>query len=386
MAIGMYFTRDYISHQLGWRSYGLLRQIMTRPDRPTQLSIKAAEEDDLLDDISVIGIGRSLGTYTNRRFYGSSSFWSALPIAFPWLSRLLPKGHNIEEIKDETLRRCAATQGDARNDLSIVQQHRAENIVNNLESLGIDVEEDFYVDIDQWTLGVSLPSDGPTHRLDDLAREVDIYTRADAQQENLMNTTAIIDNTDALTSWHQIPPVPATPPTPDPGIVRATSLSEITPRPVRRPTEIDAPEFDEDMQAFVAETLNKRPRRKRKDKKLYRITRMTVLPVDSFAWHASSILTSIFILPIDILFLRTLVSWYISATGTSQTAFASRIGVWPLSLRDLTLSKLTWSTIKLISLSYGCELLIRGALWQFSSRMAINYGCSNSTSKLWARS
>lgn len=365
-AIGMYFIRDYLAYQLGWRLFGLLRQTLPRPNRPTKLSIRVAEEDDMLDDISVVGIGRGLGSHTIKRFYGPRTFLSALSVAFPWFGHLSGARHTMEDtkwIKETVLARSADLERTWQPHPNPGEQFRAEYITSNLESLNVDVEEDFYVDVDQWTREIPTYAER-ARRMSEYAAIAD-DSPAHTDDRSLTPNHVLEDNDDIVI-------LPTTPPTPEPGIVRAVSLTEIPPRPVRRPTEITEPEFDEELQASLAARF-RQPRRKDRDGVLYRITRITVFPVDSFAWHASSLLTSIAMLPLDIIFSRTLASWYISTTMDSTAILPRQKTAWTGHMSVSTFSGLTMSTMKIIVLSYGVEVLFRGASWLVCSRTAMNH-------------
>lgn len=152
--IFMYLIRGRIYDEIFWRSYVLLRQVLPRPRNPSGVSIRAAENDEFDESEAITGIGRALGRYTDRRFYGPQSFWPAFGIAFPWVGLFTKTTIDRDSIKQETLTRCAMMEdGREFHDMqrrSLLTQ-RVENIVSNLESLGIDIEEDFYVDIDQWS-------------------------------------------------------------------------------------------------------------------------------------------------------------------------------------------------------------------------------------------
>lgn len=418
---GLYLLRDHLHRQMRWRIYGLLRQTFPRPQRPTKLSIRAKDEDDI-DDASIIGIGRSLGAGTGRRFYGPQSLWAALPVAFPWLSHIMKPDVDKEGIKKETLTRCMMMERseDAHDlTLSYLRDRRAERIVSNLESLGVDTEEDFYVDIEQWTrqidsvemedeeeveVEVVMPLyPGQRYYTDreDSPLATEEYRRPstpEQQQAGIEPTghagaTANGDTVDRQISAEQEETDgeagarsegdrPSThfeeaPATPEPGIRRATSLSTTTPRPIRRPTETNGPDFDDEMEAMLAEARRRETRRKKvksKDNRECRMTRLTTHAIDSLAWHSSAIITSLVMLPIDAMYYRSLASWFISTTGLAGSSSVLAVSDWAGGISSRIPGR--WPYHRMLLLNAGLECLVRGAIWQIGCRVALSYGRS----------
>lgn len=388
----LYFLRDYLHHQIGWRLYGLLRQVMIRPHRPTKTSVQAAEHDDFVDDASIVGIGRSLGTHTDRRFYGTHSFWLGLPIAFPWLSYLTSnrfKKDEIkkDEIKKETLTRCAMMESNEDVYQGLRSVTRARNIVSNLESLGIDVEEDFFVDVDQWARDISFLEEEEVEVIEEIVEEMPLLANGDdtliASNEQQDGDGETRDGDQAEQQQRQVdwttndPPesineqtIPPDPSTPEMGIRRATSLSQTTPRPMRRLTETNGPDFDEDMATMLAEARRERTSKsKRKDTRKFRITRLSVFAADSLAWHASSVITSLLLVQVDALYLRSLAAWFVSVADVTEDRTV-------LSVSDALggSSPFRWPSFKIALLSLGTECLIRGVVWQLGCRSSMYYG------------
>lgn len=394
----LYLLRDHLQRQMGWRIYGLLRQILPRPHHPTELSIQALNDDDFVDDTSIVGIGRSLGPGTDRRYYGPQDFWTVLPVAFPWLSIILRKRANKEEIKNETLMRCAMmehNEGVDRMSRSQQRDRRARNIIGNLESLGVDIEEDFYVDIDQWSLQIDSwaleyeeEDEEAVMRMPSARSwQQEITTREDfliaAQEYRAIphgsiigqrqgqdeEATAGIEGSQPPTNHEEAPA------TPEPGIRRATSLSTTTPRPVRRPTETNGPDFDEEMEALLAEARRETTSRKKakaKDDRQYRITRLTTYAVDSLAWHSSAIITNLVMLPIDAIYYRSLASWFFSVTGSAGGSPVLPVGDWSGGSSHAGTTR--WQYHRMLLLSLGLECLVRGAIWQVGHRVVLSYG------------
>lgn len=385
----LYLLRDYLYYQIGWRAYGLFRQLLIRPGRPTRLSVKMAEEDDFVDDDSIIGIGRKLGTHTERRFYGSQTFRSALVIAFPWSSVLFQRKQNQEEIKKNVLSRCRLA-AEIDDDTDARRPHlrtRAQNIVRNLESLGVDIEHDFYVDVDQWTRQIDHVQDPYIPITEGHSAAVHTHdsrrqSRPDSENPMFFDSEIRLD----------LPP-------PEPGLRRVVSIpqtasplltsplltpaqdepsraqdTEITPRPVRRPTETNMPDPDEEARiewlVSSQRRSNARKKEKKKDRREYRMTRLTVFSAESFAWHASSLITSLILWPIDSLYFTSLSSWYTSMTGERSTA--------PMLARTHVRSSLIGLSMfrqsGMVLLCLGMESVVRGVLWQSASQIALYYG------------
>ncbi|KAK5099397.1 hypothetical protein LTS08_005979 [Lithohypha guttulata] len=390
LAISLYLIHCYLRYEIGWRIFGLLRQVVTRPHRPTRISAQAAEHDDSVDDVSIVGVGRRIGTHTDRRFYGPDNFWSALPIAFPWLSMLFTQRHDKQELKKETLTRCAMIENNEEGFQGHRSVVRARNIISNLESLGVDVEEDFFVDVDQWTRDIdflddsisetSFPGEG-----DETVIYVDGQALIPVPPVSISRPThgdseslVPVDIESPSLPPPPPPPIdgdPSPPPTPEVGIRRAISLSQTTPRPTRRLTETNGLYPDQEIEAMLAEARRKkRSRHKKKDNVQSRMTRLTTFAVDSLAWHASSILTSYLLLPLEKRYLQSLAGWYMSRTGAAMGSLPLLANTGLTSTGLLQISPVKWQRVKMIWLSFGIEFLLRGAIWQGMSQLALYYG------------
>lgn len=400
-SVFLYLVRDWLHFQLRRRLYQLIGQTLIRPVRPTRICVDAADADDMIDATSIFGLGRSMGTHTDRRYLGPQSLWKALPVAFPWLARLLPRPFDKDDIKKETLTRCLMIDDDQARLLPHGRrsQVRAQNIISNLESLNIDIEEDFYVDIDRWTMELGSMTFTDTEReehmerimpsLSEVAadggraveREVQTHDGAEGQAINHVEPQPTIewDSASPLFGDHeQDAPLLLTQPlpsTPEPGIRRATSLTQSTPRPVRRPTETIEPDFDEELAMILAAANRQRAERakqKPKDNRDFRVTRLSVFTADSFAWHTSAVITSLALLPIDAIFYRSLTLWFTSSISAfGLVSNVSLPSIWPEAGRVPWDS---WQPIRMLLLTFGLESIVRGALWQFGSRYAQWYG------------
>lgn len=398
----LYLVCDWLHFQLRRRLYQLIGQTLIRPIRPTKICIDAADADDMIDATSIFGLGRSLGTHTDRRYLGPQSFWKTLPAAFPWLAKLLPSRFDREEIKNETLARCLMIEDDQARLLPHGRrsQVRAQNIISNLESLDIDVEEDFYVVMDRWTMELDSMTLTDLERQEHIERIISSSSEAARDVEQAMGTEGpSYDGAEGWTSADRDEPRPMlegdsdgllflsqevdnslllTQPlstTPEPGIRRATSLTQTTPRPVRRPTETIEPEFDEELAMVLAEAGRQRDekaKQKPKDKREFRVTRLSVFVADSFAWHTSAVITSLAMLPLDTIFYQSLVAWFGSSIAVSSTVPDVVVpSIWCGARR---LRWCSWSVFKTLLLTYGLECIVRGTLWHLASRYAQWYG------------
>ena len=159
------------------------------------------------------------------------------------------------------------------------------------------------------------------------------------------------------------------PPTPTPGISRARSLPLDLPAvPVRRPTELD------ENIGNIAEEL--RPSSPEIDPAgayeliLCRVTYLSLLSADTFAWCASNIATSLLMLPLDLYCTRLLTRSFLSAaTGSSTNARGSMMlhDVWPLSpwlsFREMGIG----GSLKFVSrvfLTFGIQSVLSTVLWR----------------------
>lgn len=483
----IYTVRARIYEEVFWRLYVLLRQVIPHPRNPSKLSIQAAETDEYDESESIIGIGRSLGTYTDRRYYGPQSLWPALQVAFPWLRILNKNRIDRDKIKQETLTRCSMMEDDHDHRDSQSRRNmarRTENVLNNLESLGIDVEEDFFVDVDQWSREIddvrerrawnaarrlhteSTNHEDPDQQPSHAGEHSDIQHRRPPTPPIIENPQNMVENADgSITVEFDIPDhirrqwneevgtghvevlsfptspehegtttvenpalqsttnllqiiqeidalagqttftgditepaieqaqgsagnaapseddhlsTPTTtselgrPLTPEPGIRRATSLShtQTTPRPIRRITETG----DDDVEEYLAEVLAGARRleikKKTKDRRESRITRVSVFASDSLAWHASTMLTSLVLLPVNAVYYRKLTRWFLGMTEGLPTT----LSIFPREEMQLVESGFGWGQGRMVLLSVGIECLMHGLVWSIGCGVTRYYG------------
>ncbi|KIW83087.1 hypothetical protein Z517_02330 [Fonsecaea pedrosoi CBS 271.37] len=185
-----------------------------------------------------------------------------------------------------------------------------------------------------------------------------------------------------------IPPIPSSgsplqrtpsPISPVPGISRAASLPHTTPRPVRRPTVIeqDAPTMGDEM-------LQRRQSQSRDpgntDESLYRVTILSNHPAEAFAHYTTSIIESIVLLPLDILFLRSLARGFLSHQSADQqrATTSSLLGdVWPptsgMRVRDLSMMQ-RWQFWGNWALTIGMQGLVNFVIWGIGARITMRLG------------
>lgn len=167
------------------------------------------------------------------------------------------------------------------------------------------------------------------------------------------------------------------PGSPVPGINRAASLPNTIPRPVRRPTDID-----QDIGPAREELLNTQrpPSRLRDSEGVYRVSILSNHAAETFTNSAASIVESIVLLPLHILFVRSVARDFLSHLAgdqpTSRTAALLR-DVWPLSsgfrVRDLDLpdKALFWGNF---FMTIGMQGLVNFAIWATGTRITLRLG------------
>lgn len=75
------FVRERSQQYLAPRVYAVIRHLITKPDRPDQISIRAAEDEDMIMDATTIpGLGRSIGN--KQRYYGPQTVLDTIRVAF----------------------------------------------------------------------------------------------------------------------------------------------------------------------------------------------------------------------------------------------------------------------------------------------------------------
>ncbi|OCT45923.1 hypothetical protein CLCR_00420 [Cladophialophora carrionii] len=129
---------------------------------------------------------------------------------------------------------------------------------------------------------------------------------------------------------------PTVPPTSVPGISRAPSLRGIAGmRPVRRPTVSDqhVPTFRDEVNRRRQEPDEHSQQDTNFD--TYRVTILSNYAAEAFAYHATSLVESIILLPLDIVFMRSLARNFLARHSNQQMANTAPLmgEIWPLGLR-----------------------------------------------------
>ncbi|EXJ65404.1 hypothetical protein A1O7_01745 [Cladophialophora yegresii CBS 114405] len=173
---------------------------------------------------------------------------------------------------------------------------------------------------------------------------------------------------------------PTIPPTPVPGISRAPSLRAIAAmRPVRRPTVSDqhVPTFRD-----VVERRRQEPDEySQQDTNFdtYRVTILSNHAAEAFAYHATSLVESIILLPLDIIFMRSLARNFLARHSHQQIAHtAPSLGeIWPLGfatrMQELTGLKAFqfWGNYFITMSMQG---LMNFAIWAAGTRITLKLG------------
>lgn len=211
--------------------------------------------------------------------------------------------------------------------------------------------------------------------------EVIIRTRPSPEAENVvldassMTLERLLEPVDL-----QEPPRPmGAPATPVPGIERAPPLTRTTLRPIRRPTEVD------DRLEAITDRINtveylKKCLDEPKDAVKHRVTLLSNWPVDMLALYGSSIITSIIMMPMDMLLHRLVASTFLAsetAAGRSPLEETSFTGaIWPVSLRlfpNISLRSGMILTGNLFA-TFAMQGLVSTIMWNVNARMMMYVG------------
>lgn len=238
----------------------------------------------------------------------------------------------------------------------------------------------------------TIPTIGVDH-VDDSARSD--QQRIGGVQDDLDDgTTAVYETPDAflvdsspMTLDRLLEPVdlqelprPVEPPsTPLLGIARAPPLTRTTLRPIRRPTEVD------DGLEAITDRVNtadylKRCLEEPKDPVQHRVTLLSNWPVDMLASYGSSLLTSILMLPLDLMLNRLLVKSFlareIDTGGLSTVTLPFLRDLWPLNTMafpgvgvrgGLRLAGSVFAT-------FAVQALLSSVVWDVRTRMMMYVG------------
>jgi len=165
------------------------------------------------------------------------------------------------------------------------------------------------------------------------------------------------------------------PATPVPGILRAPSLPQVTPRPVRRPTDLGD---DSRLRPTREEYVRHRRLVSDGDDSQYRVTTLSTHPAANLALGITSLITPILMLPLDMMFLRSLTRHFL-ISRLDDIGVAGRdpalADIWPLSPR------MTWNDIGTLSspgfwgkwfLTLGIQGVISLITWTASAHFTLH--------------
>lgn len=163
---------------------------------------------------------------------------------------------------------------------------------------------------------------------------------------------------------------------PIPGISRAASLSAPPLRPVRRPTDIN-----EDDRPWREDLYYRPPRERRnrhEDRGTYRVTLLSNFPADTLAHGVASVVTSTLLLPIDILFLRSLVESFLERQpeGVPTIRTSLLLGeAWPFGFSFAAAHGSGWiQTLSNWSITLAMQSLVKFLMWRASTHCVLYLG------------
>ncbi|KIW71955.1 hypothetical protein PV04_00181 [Phialophora macrospora] len=173
---------------------------------------------------------------------------------------------------------------------------------------------------------------------------------------------------------------PTTPPSPIPGISRAHSLHEIAGMWLaRRPTVSDqhVPTFRDEVNRRRLEPDVQSQQDTNFD--TYRVTILSNHAAEAFAYHATSLVESIILLPFDAIFTRSLARNFLTRHPNWESAHTAPLmgEIWPLGLRaqmqNLTVTQEMqfWGNFLI---TMGMQGLMNFAIWAVGTRITLKLG------------
>jgi hypothetical protein len=161
-------------------------------------------------------------------------------------------------------------------------------------------------------------------------------------------------------------------PSPIPGISRAASLAQVTPRPARRPTVTGS--------NLAPGRRDEVSRRNRQDPETqgdtYRATILSNYAAESFVYHTAVLLESVILLPLDVMISRLLATALLApgaGTGTITNALPFLGGVWSNNPRNLP----HWPSLQIWGnslLTIGMQGMINFGLWTLGTHISLRLG------------
>lgn len=400
-------SRDYVACQFGWRLFSVFEQCFTQPRYPSLASIGAAEGDELVDRSSIPGIGRSSSTQTQRRFLGPVNFWTAISTAFSpaWTQRIRTSDQELVNLKFYILRSIAEHElesGDRKefdNGRALVQV-RIASIVRLLEEAQIQVEHDKFIDFDKWADEVDdhiaiLRDRANLDRVqlerieddDTLERSRPREIESDTQREESPSSNSAIAGTEARSEFmgqrqeRQAGAMVLSSgraSTPQPGIQRAVSLVDPTLGNGHLTPRGSLVVGDYTMQDIVRQCYRRcrihGPPQKGRGVE-HRVTRLSLFAASSLAWHASSIITNVVLLPFDSGICRLITHSFSQLLGTTSLlgldlSPALGVGEWFGGSHASWWER--WKYVGMLTLTFGLESLVRLGIWRIGVGIALH--------------
>ncbi|KAK5371087.1 hypothetical protein LTR20_007306 [Exophiala xenobiotica] len=177
-----------------------------------------------------------------------------------------------------------------------------------------------------------------------------------------------------------ISPTGSPPSPPEPGITRAPSLATTGPRPVRRETDIYDERTRPSRQDLFYRHHSSRDLRD-EDDTVYRVTILSNHPAEAFALNVAAIVEPILLIPLDILFLRSLAHNFVTQQSTyvvAASAGSLLTNVFPpgLSFRaggDLSRSA-SLQALGNWTITLAIQSMINFLLWKTSTHFVLRLG------------
>jgi hypothetical protein len=181
-------------------------------------------------------------------------------------------------------------------------------------------------------------------------------------------------------------PSPSSPPTPEPGLSRAASLTQMSnqpslaPRPVRRPTELD-----EDISHIASSMRSAAPAREAQasgeessveiELASQRVTLLSTFPADTLVRYSSTLLASLILLPLDVYYTRYLAMAFLRSSPRNNASLGVLFqDIGPLRPTTDILSISTLQLTQKVLLTFGFEALLKGVLWATTSNLCVYIG------------
>ncbi|KIW42771.1 uncharacterized protein PV06_06285 [Exophiala oligosperma] len=174
-------------------------------------------------------------------------------------------------------------------------------------------------------------------------------------------------------------PPPSSPPSaPELGINRAHSLTATAPRPVRRETDV----YSEQARPIRQDLFYRRHSRAREeDDGLYRVTILSNHPAEAFALNVASVIEPLLLLPLDILFFRSMVNNF----ATQPTSYGLSLSTGSLITRMFPVGfgfganeyhglSAVFLTLGNWGIAFATQSMLNFAMWKMSTLFVLRLG------------